>query len=267
METHSMEHGARAPVRVSVRAVVSAVWLVASLVPGVAVAARADAASARPTVLVFGDSLVWEAEDYLSEFLATDHDVSVFAVGGTAICDYAEDVVHRSRELHPRMVVLAFSGNSLTTCMMPPPGTPNDQRWVVDTYQRDLDGIVDALGRAGVSMTLVGAPPRLERIGDPVVRPTTWTVGAVPTNMVSVETNVNGVYESTAARARARGFDVGYVDGGRGLKSPGGGWTKVLPCSVIDPGSSCDAGLVTIRATDLVHCCPEVMLAMAFVYG
>jgi hypothetical protein len=222
---------------------------------------RAGAESVRPVVLVFGDSLVWEAEQYLSSFLTVDHDVRVFAVGGTAICDYADDVVRRSAELHPRMVVLAFSGNSLTTCMLPPPGTPNDQRWIVTKYQRDLDGIVAPLGRMGVSVTLVGAPPRLERVGDAVERPTTWTIGAVPSNMVSVETNVNGVYESTAARARARGFDVGYVDGGRRLKSPSGGWTKVLPCSVIDPGSACVAGLVTVRAFDLVHFCPEVMVA------
>lgn len=222
---------------------------------------RASAGSVRPTVLVFGDSLVWEAEQYLSSLLGVDHDVRVFAVGGTAICDYADDVVRRSAELHPRMVVLAFSGNSLTTCMLPPPGTTNDRRWIVTKYQRDLDGIVGPLGRMGVSMTLVGAPPRLERVGDPVVRPETWTVGAVPSNMVSVETDVNGVYESTALRARGRGFDVGYVDGGRRLKSPSGGWTKVLPCSVIDPGSACAAGLVTVRAFDLVHFCPEVMVA------
>lgn len=249
------------------RVKVLTVWLAVSLVfVGATVGAGvgvegADAESVRPTVLVFGDSLVWEAEEYLSAFLAVDHDVRVFAVGGTAICDYAADVVRRSAELHPRMVVLAFSGNSLTTCMLPPPGTPNDQRWIVTKYQWDLDGIVGPLGRMGVSMTLVGAPPRLERVGDPVVRPTTWTVGAVPSNMVSVETNVNSVYESTAARARARGFDVGYVDGGRGLKSPSGGWTKVLPCSVIDPGSACETGLVSVRAVDLVHFCPEVMVA------
>lgn len=224
-------------------------------------AGRASAEADRPLVLVFGDSLVWEAEPYLSTLLAVDHDVRVFAVGGTAICDYADDVVRRSAAEHPRMVVLAFSGNSLTTCMLPPPGTPNDRRWIVAKYQRDLDGIVATLGRLGVSMTLVGAPPRLERVGDPVERPTTWTVGAVPSNMVSVETDVNSVYESTAARARARGFDVGYVDGGRRLKSPSGGWTKVLPCSVLDPGSACDAGLVTVRAFDLVHFCPEVMVA------
>ena len=224
-------------------------------------AGRAAAEADRPLVLVFGDSLAWEAEENISSFLGVDHDVRIFAAGGTAICDYTDDVLRRAAELHPRMVVLAFSGNSITTCMLPPPGTPNDQRWVVTKYQRDVDALVAPLGRMGVSMTLVGAPPRLDRVGDPVVRPSTWAIGAVPTNMVSVETNVNAVYESTAARARARGFDVGYVDGGRGLKSPTGGWTKVLPCAVIDPDSACEAGLVTVRAFDLVHFCPEVMLA------
>lgn len=221
----------------------------------------AVAESTRPVVLVFGDSLAWEASDHLQTLFAADVDVRLAVAGGTAICDYSAEVRRAAATLHPRMVVLAFSGNSLTTCMLPPPGTPNDQRWIVAKYRRDLATIVDALGPMGVSMTVVGAPPRLDRVADPVLRPEVWTVGALPTNMVSVETNVNAVYEGAAVDARSRGFDVGYVDGGRWLKSPAGGWTKVLPCAVFDPASACADGLVTVRSFDLVHFCPVIPTA------
>lgn len=262
-------HRHRRTVLLSTVAAVFALVAMLGMVVGRSPSARAavvDVAieSPKPVVLVYGDSLAWEAKDDMERLLGPDFVVHLATFGGTAICDYTADILRDVQFLQARMVVLAFSGNSLTTCMLPPSGTRDDNAWIETKYQRDVEFLISQLGARGISMTLVGAPPRLDRIldGVPIIRPATWTIGAIPTNLRSVQPNVNAVYETAAVRARSNGYDVGYVDGGRWLKAPGGTWTKVEECQLFDPPSSCDGGLVAVRSYDLVHFCPEVLTAI-----
>src|SRR5438270_13427366 len=91
----------------------------------VAPAVRASAppkATAQPKVVLFGDSLAWEAQDYFRFFAGTHGlDARTYVAGGTAVCDFFPEM-QAEAATHPDVVVVAFSGNSITPCMTGPDG-------------------------------------------------------------------------------------------------------------------------------------------------
>src|SRR5262245_46354365 len=70
----------------------------------------------RPLVVLYGDSLAWEAKDYFVAGFAQRPGVEVITrtFGGTAICDWLDTMRADAVELAPGAVVVEFSGNALT---------------------------------------------------------------------------------------------------------------------------------------------------------
>lgn len=278
---------------------------VLSVIAALAIAGTLTACVPPPVILVFGDSLVTEAEGGIRLLFGEANDVRVAAFGGSALCDFAPRVLEDARTLRPRMVVLAFSGNAFTPCMRPPPGTANNAAWWAEKYEFDLNYVVGRLGAMGVSATVVGAPPALVRASgnsvagtadatpdtavglgvdmpfhdgpagygqapadlvDPVdatASPASlWRVGQVPSGYINAVPFVNAIYQRVVSRQRASGVDVGYLDGGRFLRSPSGGWTKVLPCLPWEDSTrGCAGGLIDVRSPDFQHFCPTTSIS------
>jgi hypothetical protein len=64
-------------------------------------------------VILYGDSLAWEAQDHFRRALRTAgiREVSTETFGGTAICDWLSQMRRDAVVIHPRVVVVEFSGN------------------------------------------------------------------------------------------------------------------------------------------------------------
>jgi hypothetical protein len=77
---------------------------------------------ARPLVILYGDSLAWEAEDSFVGAFAGQRGVEVLTRthGGTAICDWLDEMQDDAARLAPGAVVLEFSGNNLTRACKTP---------------------------------------------------------------------------------------------------------------------------------------------------
>ncbi|HEY6530861.1 MAG TPA: hypothetical protein VIY72_01060, partial [Acidimicrobiales bacterium] len=74
-----------------------------------------------PAVTLYGDSLVVEAERYIVEAAsALGWEPVVRAYGGTAPCDWSDELPFDLATTEPAIVVVAFSGNALTPCMTDP---------------------------------------------------------------------------------------------------------------------------------------------------
>lgn len=269
-------------------------WVIRFLVVFAAVVAAATltACVPKPVILVYGDSLVVEADGGLRLLMDEAYDVRIQGFGGAALCDSAERIVADARAIRPRMVVMAFSGNAFSPCMRPAGGVPGNMSWWAAKYEADANSVVSRLGAMGVSSTLVGSPPTLVRgssqpaagIADAAgvsatsagvdmaivdadaeaglapaetVGPSSLAIGQIPGGYIRAESFVNAVYQRVVIGQRARGADVGFLDGGRFLRSPGGGWTGVLGClSWEDASRGCTGGLIPVRSPDFMHFCP-----------
>ena len=82
-------------------------------------ASTATAPLTKPLVILYGDSLAWEAEDSFVGAFAGRPEVQVLTRtwGGTAICDWLDEMRADAATFAPGVVVLEFSGNALTLCM------------------------------------------------------------------------------------------------------------------------------------------------------
>jgi hypothetical protein len=151
-------------------------------------------------------------------------EVQVRAWGGTAICDWLDDMRVQVRRWEPTVAVLSFSGNGLSACMR--------GRDLLAAYREDAAAAVDLLTTAGVQVDLVAAPPRRDQaVGD------------------DGTTELGRVWRSVAAgNDRARVIESGRVvtDHGR--------WATALPCRRGEPCAR--GGTVTVRSPDGVHFCP-----------
>src|SRR4051794_18583071 len=109
--------------------------VVAGVVIGTASSVAAASAAAVPpvprnrTVVVWGDSLAWEAGAYIT-FLgaANGMPTEVRSFGGTATCDWFRDMRAYLPVARPAVVGLAFSGDKLTPRMRPAGGDPLGQK-------------------------------------------------------------------------------------------------------------------------------------------
>lgn len=179
-------------------------------------------------VVLVGDSLAQEATPYL-RFLAGSKQFVPKFWGGTAPCDWLSVDLEATRA---SVVVVSFTGNSLTPCMADDAGGYLQDQALVDRYRLDLGVIVDAARRAGARVVLVGQPLRAASFGADV----------------EVE-GINEVYRNYAAAFRF----VSYVDAGRAVEGPDGAFAERLPCTRFDP--DCVDGTTVVRG-DGVHFCP-----------
>jgi hypothetical protein len=206
-------------------------------------AAPLPASRDQVSVVLYGDSLAWEAQDHFRQALAAAGvaDVRTETMGGTAICDWLDKMRGDALQLRPTAVVVEFSGNALTPCMSDAAGvslalSPDDYR---RRYAEDAQAVLDIFGAAGTRVYFASAPKsrQAEEARDPEAG---W---------------LNALYE-TLSRGRT---DTRYVDAGAKVLRRGH-WTETLPCLAGEP---CTGGIDAsgrpvnvVRAPDGGHFCP-----------
>ena len=197
-------------------------------------------------VVLYGDSLAWEARDFFTRALAGAFitQVTTRTFGGTAICDWLGQMRADAASLRPDAVVVEFSGNALTPCMRAPNGSALTGATYFQKYASDSAAVLDIFSPRHALVFFVGAPISrdAERAGDPTA-PTLHTLYA----------------------ALARSTPYGrYIDAGASVLA-GGRWTATLPCLPTEPCMGRDAigtPVNVVRAPDGVHFCPSALPAV-----
>ncbi|WP_248839604.1 SGNH/GDSL hydrolase family protein [Frankia sp. AgKG'84/4] len=145
-------------------------------------------------------------------------------LGGTAICDWFDEMERQLKDWAPTIAVLSFSGNSMTPCM--------HDREPLAAYEKDAAHAISLFSGAGVTVDLVESPTRREEPVD----------GQGRTALTQLWT-----------RLAAGQSHVHVLPAGRAL-TDSGRWTSTMSCR---RSESCDSrGLVTVRNPDGVHLCP-----------
>ena len=191
----------------------------------------------RPVVVLYGDSLAWESRQAFTEWL-TDRpgvEVTTRTFGGTAICDWLDQMAADAVSLAPGIVVVEFSGNSFTRCMQDAAGMPLIGDAVTERYLVDAAAVIALFAPIGTKVVFAGAP---------VSGPTAAVVG-----------RMNSLYADLADRHDG----VWYEDAGAAVLDDGS-YTISLPCLSSEPcegGYNSDGLAVNVvRAPDGIHFCP-----------
>ena len=213
-------------------------------VPAIPASGPADpgfAPLARPVVILYGDSLAWEARHVFEAALAAHLDIRVVTrtFGGTAICDWLDEMAADAIELQPGLVVIEFVGNNFTPCMRSPDGAPLAGTALIDRYTSDAEAAVATFGSIGSQVVFAGAPVSRAGMGP----------------LTSSEAPLNNAYAELASDHP----DVHFVDAGSAVLADGR-WTATLPCLPEEPCDVSDGQLVAghtpVRAPDTLHFCP-----------
>lgn len=200
--------------------------------------AVATAADAQPRIIIYGDSLVTQAEPYLEIVSkALGLQVEARALGGTAPCDFLSPLQDDLDAKRVDLVVWAFSGNSIGSCMVDEKGTLRSGQAVLDKYRADTEQAIGAAEQANVDFVLA-SPPAPHLPGDP------WE-------------QLDTVYREVAA-AHPR---IQYADAGVAI-SPDGKFIAAQRClpfeaRIPEARQACGAadGTITVRGSD-GHFCP-----------
>ena len=192
---------------------------------------------ARPVVVLYGDSLAWESRQAFTEWFTDRPGVEVITrtFGGTAICDWLDQMADDAVSLVPGIVVVEFSGNSFTPCMQDEAGVPLTGDAVTERYLVDAAAVIALFAPIGTKVVFAGAP---------VSGPTSAVVG-----------RMNSLYADLADRHDG----VWYEDAGAAVLDDDN-YTISLPCLSSEPcegGYNSDGLPVNIvRAPDGIHFCP-----------
>ncbi len=143
----------------------------------------------RPVVMLYGDSLAWEARQVFENALA-DQPVEVVTrtFGGTAICDWHDEMTEDAATLRPGLVVIEFVGNNYTSCMQDPAGDALVGAALVDRYTADAETAIATFASIDAQVVLAGAP---------IARPATATLDLH-------HAPLNVVYEELGSTSRRR---------------------------------------------------------------
>ena len=197
-------------------------------------------------VVLYGDSLAWEARDFFTRALAGAFitQVTTRTFGGTAICDWLGQMRADAASLRPDAVVVEFSGNALTPCMRAPNGSALTGATYFQKYASDSAAVLDIFSPRHALVFFVGAPisQDAERAGD------------------RTALTLHTLY---AALARSTPYGR-YIDAGASVLA-GGRWTATLPCLPTEPCMGRDAigtPVNVVRAPDGVHFCPSALPAV-----
>ncbi len=180
-------------------------------------------------VVLVGDSLAQEVTPFL-QFLTPGKTFVPKFWGGTAPCDWSEVNLEASRT---SVVVITFTGNSLTDCMSDGNGSHLVDGALVEQYRYDIGVLIDRSRRAGARVVLIGQPLR--------------------DSSFEADVEVEGINEVYREFAAAYPF-VSYVDAGRAVETPDGRFAERLPCTAYDVDCAED-GQTVVRG-DGVHFCP-----------
>jgi hypothetical protein len=195
----------------------------------------------RPVVVLYGDSLAWEAQDFFVDAFADhpDTEIVVRTFGGTAICDWLDAMANDAVTLAPGVVVVEFSGNAMTPCMLDADGRPLSGADYFEHYAADAEAVIDTFVPIGTQVVFAGAP----------ISRTDQHAGRFR------EARLNPLYE----RLGQINPRVRYVNAGAAVLESGR-WTATLPCQPTEP---CTGGVDAVgrdanvvRAPDGNHFCP-----------
>lgn len=191
-----------------------------------------QASPVRPVVALYGDSLSWEARDLFVAELASRAPaarVAVHTMGGTALCDWLDQMRADTAGLAGGVAVVQFSGNNFTPCMLDRSGVGLTGESLVDRYRADAVAAIEVFRSTGTTVLLAGAP--------------------------IVDSELNAMYAELAERHDG----VVYVPAGDAVLDAGR-WTATLPCRPEEP---CEGGVDAsgtpvnvVRAPDALHFCP-----------
>jgi hypothetical protein len=179
-----------------------------------------------PRLVVFGDSLVVAAQDYVRTDAAKEGagTVSLRIWSGTAPCNWVDQVPTAIRDSHPTIAVIAFVGND-PPCMA--------GRSLLPAYSQDVSVMVEDLLAAGAQVRLVVAPARR-----------TDSVDAAGLTPLGQLWELIASHEPNTRVVRA---DLAVTDHGQ--------FAATLPCEASDP---CPPnGQIAVRSPDGVHFCPD----------
>jgi hypothetical protein len=188
-----------------------------------------DPAGRIDQLVYLGDSLAQETYSLLA-YLSPGKTVSTKFWGGTAPCDWLSVDLGAGPS---SVVVITFTGNSLTDCMSDGRGGHLVDEALIAKYRTDVGVLVDRARQAGARVVLVGQPLR------------------APGFDADLEVEgINAMYREYAAAFS----DVSFVDAGAEVETMDGRYTDRLPCTPFD--TDCAADGTTIVRGDGVHFCP-----------
>ncbi len=207
---------------------------------------------ARPVVVLYGDSLAWEARHAFKGAFADRSGMQVVerTYGGTAICDWLDEMAADVTALKPGMVIIEFVGNSFTPCMRDAAGQFLTGTAVVERYSADLETVIATFVAIGAQVVLAGSPAsRAEADHTP-------PGGG----------GLNALYRRTASAHAG----VHYADAGAEVLDDGH-WTSTLPCFAFEPCTggvdAAGMGVNAVRSPDGLHFCPARANAVRGVTG
>ena len=191
-----------------------------------------------PHVIIYGDSLVTQAEPYIQVVAkALGLDVEARAIGGTAPCDFVPKIREDVAAHRLALAVWAFSGNSIGSCMLGADGAPLTGQAMFDKYGADTEQAIKAAEDGNVPFVLA-SPPAPHLPGD------VWE-------------QLDSVYRSLAA-AHPR---IQYADAGVAI-SPEGQFVDTQRClpfeqRIAQARDACASanGTIAVRGSD-GHFCP-----------
>lgn len=191
-------------------------------------------------VVLYGDSIGYEISVYLRSrlFAATKRKLVSRVFGGTNACDFLGMAKQDRLTLKPKYVVILFTGNTFTPCT----GFVGKQPTVAERVNVTMKGIKDLMAQfPGSRIFLVGFVRNVNRQADFDA----GVVGAIDIlnfQLALLALATRNSYVSTAK--------VLYDKDGRAQMQ--------LPCSAALDGFWCGkSGVVTVRAPDGGHLCPE----------
>lgn len=191
-------------------------------------------APVRPTVLVYGDSVVresfpmlaFELNAVLPGYQAVDN-----SFPGTALCDWLPNMAGPDNRPGVRLVILAYSGNDQTPCV--------DGHDYTTTWFLSYETALSEWTTRGVHVIVVGGP---------------GPVGTTPTTP-DLSTTHRQIAEGVASQYPAR-----YVDASTPFLDGTGTYASALPCLPGGEPTCQPNGLVQVRAPDGVHLCDELVI-------
>ena len=203
----------------------------------------------RPVVVLYGDSLSWEAREQFTAAFAGHPEAQVVTrtFGGTAICDWLDSMRADAASLAPGAVVIEFSGNALTACMQDATGQALSGDAYLARYRADAEAAVGIFEPIGTRVYFAGAP-----IPRPTDAPGAFKGG-----------QLNAMYGEVAD---GHTTVAEFVDAGAAVLDQGR-WTNTLPCLPGEPctglGDAAGQAVNVVRAPDGNHFCPVAKAARA----
>jgi len=192
----------------------------------------------RPVAVLYGDSLAWEARHAFEDSFADHPDIEVYTrtFGGTAICDWFDQMATDAASLEPGIVVIEFSGNTFTPCMQDANGVPVAGAAIDERYAADAATAIAIFTPIDTHVVFAGAP-------------------APSPDAVTGVGRLNSLYSTLADDHDG----VSYTDAGAAVLA-GDSYTITLPCLSSEPcegGYTSDGLLVNVvRNPDGIHFCP-----------